>query len=321
MHRTEGANKTADDKFTDGPPGTTVNDDWLNAIQEEIAYVIESAGITLKTAATETNAQLHEALLKTVPMPRGYIDGLVMSNSGVDADHDISITVGKCRNTGDSNTIVLSSAIIKQIDVAWAEGNNAGGFPSGLGVVAADTWYHVFIIMSADGTKVDVGYDTSLIATNLLADATDYSVYRRIGSVLTEAANNIIGFKQHGDRFYWDAPPYDHDAVIGIAANQVFSISTPSGVQTEAKLNVYGNSVGTSWAINLTCPDADDILPVQGGDPIGNNGVASDANQHHVTTQVHVYTDTFTQIRARATVNVILKISTVGYIDPRGKDV
>lgn len=61
MHRTEGTNHNGN-MFTDGPPGTTVEQDWLNAVQEEIAYVIEQSGGTLKTAATETSTQLKTAL-------------------------------------------------------------------------------------------------------------------------------------------------------------------------------------------------------------------------------------------------------------------
>ncbi len=61
MHRTEGANNIGN-LFVNGPPGTTVEQDWLNAIQEEIAYSIEQAGITLKTAATETRQQLKAAI-------------------------------------------------------------------------------------------------------------------------------------------------------------------------------------------------------------------------------------------------------------------
>ena len=191
MHRTEGANNVGG-LYTEGPPATTVTGDAMNAIQEEIAFVIESAGIALKTAAGDTRNQLRAALLQTVPMPRGYIDGLIMSNDA-DADHDISIAVGVCRDAGNDVSILFNTAMIKQIDAAWAAGTNAGGFPTGLGVVAADTWYHNFIIMKLDGT-VDSGFDTSLIATNLLADATDFVYYRRIGSVLTDGANDIYQF-------------------------------------------------------------------------------------------------------------------------------
>ncbi len=77
MHRTEGANNISN-LFTDGPPATTVNDDWLNAIQEEIAYVIEQAGLTLKTKDTETLHQLKEALDAIIAL---LVDQDVSSNA------------------------------------------------------------------------------------------------------------------------------------------------------------------------------------------------------------------------------------------------
>ena len=61
MHRTEGQYNVSN-LFIDGPPGTRVEEDWLNAVQEEIAYLIETAGLTLKTAATETRQQLYAAV-------------------------------------------------------------------------------------------------------------------------------------------------------------------------------------------------------------------------------------------------------------------
>ena len=61
MHRTEGANNLAG-MFTDGPPGTTVEEDWLNAIQEEIIAVLTAAGISPLTAITDTRVQLLAAL-------------------------------------------------------------------------------------------------------------------------------------------------------------------------------------------------------------------------------------------------------------------
>ncbi len=61
MHRTEGLNN-ASNLFTNGPPGTRVEENILNAFQEEIANVIEGAGLTLQTAATDTRNQLASAL-------------------------------------------------------------------------------------------------------------------------------------------------------------------------------------------------------------------------------------------------------------------
>ena len=61
MHRTEGNNNLLN-LFANGPPGTVVEQEWLNAVQEEIAHVIEEAGVALKTAASETRDQLKVAL-------------------------------------------------------------------------------------------------------------------------------------------------------------------------------------------------------------------------------------------------------------------
>jgi len=61
MHKTEGANN-ASNLFQDGPPGTTLTANWLNAVQNELRNAIEGAGLTLKTASTETGDQLASAL-------------------------------------------------------------------------------------------------------------------------------------------------------------------------------------------------------------------------------------------------------------------
>jgi len=57
MHRTEGANNVAN-LFTNGPPGTTLEENWLNAVQEEIIAVLTAAGISPLTAKTDTKDQL-----------------------------------------------------------------------------------------------------------------------------------------------------------------------------------------------------------------------------------------------------------------------
>jgi hypothetical protein len=62
MHRIESSNYVRDAQgrnlFSDGPPGTTVNDAWLNTMQEELANVIEWGGSDLKTKSTDTRDQL-----------------------------------------------------------------------------------------------------------------------------------------------------------------------------------------------------------------------------------------------------------------------
>lgn len=64
MHRIDGPGATTDNRFTEGNPATglpatVVTADWANAIQEEVARVIEEAGLTLTKA---NNGQLFTAI-------------------------------------------------------------------------------------------------------------------------------------------------------------------------------------------------------------------------------------------------------------------
>ena len=153
--------------------------------------IIGSAGKFLKINSGEDGIEYGEV---TIPLPTSLINGLLPSNNVTDANKDIDISVGKARDSSDTVDIVLASIITKQIDANWVAGDDAGGFPSGL-TLAIDTWYHLFVIYNPTTDTTDVGFDTSITATNLLADATGYTKYRRIGSVLTDGSSNILAFK------------------------------------------------------------------------------------------------------------------------------
>ena len=61
MHRTEGINND-NNMFTDGPPGTNIEQNQLNSVQEEICYTIERAGLEVATANSDTRTQLYAAI-------------------------------------------------------------------------------------------------------------------------------------------------------------------------------------------------------------------------------------------------------------------
>ena len=66
MHRIEGQDydsSTGVNLFTEGPPGTVVTEEFMNAIQEELALLVATSGQTLKTEATDTRNQLLASLL------------------------------------------------------------------------------------------------------------------------------------------------------------------------------------------------------------------------------------------------------------------
>ncbi len=79
MHKIDTDGATAQNEFTDGDPqggtpATVVDDDWLNAVQEELVNPIEDSGITL---AKGTNNQLLQAIAVIAGRLAGYRNLLI----------------------------------------------------------------------------------------------------------------------------------------------------------------------------------------------------------------------------------------------------
>lgn len=71
--------QTPDERFHDGDPfagvqGTVVTADWLNTVQEEIATVIEQAGLVLDPVATNQLYQAINVLLVNFAYSRAQSD-------------------------------------------------------------------------------------------------------------------------------------------------------------------------------------------------------------------------------------------------------
>lgn len=128
-------------------------------------------------------------------LPKGYISEFD-TIAAADTDHDITIGTGEARSEDNLTDIVSASAITKQIDANWAEGDDAGGFPSGV-TLTASTAYYYFSISKKDGTT-DAGFDDNASATNLLSDAAadGYVDFVGLGDVLTDSSSNISRISQ-----------------------------------------------------------------------------------------------------------------------------
>ena len=88
------------------------------------------------------------------------------------------IEPGCCSAFEGDGFMVLDNALVRNLNDPWVEGG-PGGRASGV-TIADNTWYILFLIGKPDGT-VDAGWDTDINATNLLATATGYTIYRPIG--------------------------------------------------------------------------------------------------------------------------------------------
>lgn len=242
-------------------------------------------------------------------LPRSYLAGLKLSNNGTDAQHDIDISAGECKDAADSFDFSNSASHTKRIDASWASGTGNGGRASAVSLTA-DTTYHVFAV--DDGSSgTEFGFDTSVTATNLLSD-TGGSKYRRIGSVITDGSANILGFTQKGDWFVYDTPPAlsVNDATPGTTAN-TGTLDTPNGIITTAIVN--GLIASEDQTVYLSAITSADVAASTTASPLGTLG--DDAPN-----PAFVITNTSRQIRYRATTNAAVRIATIGWIDERGRD-
>jgi hypothetical protein len=187
-----------------------------------------------------TPAALKAALDLLSPVLAPAITGMTISNAA-DTEHDITIATGSARDAGNTTVITLSAAITKQIDANWTAGSAAGGFPSGL-TIANSTWYRVFVIRNPSTGVVDAGFDTSATAANLLADATGFTQYRRVGWVRTDGSANIINFRTVGDRVVWNVPILDQSITATTTTATLHTITAPINMDADLVVGVSTSS-------------------------------------------------------------------------------
>lgn len=267
------------------------------------------------TLSGASDVHLASALaLKTFyGLPRSYLAGMSMSNASGDTNYDITISAGECRDTANTYDIVFSSSLTKQIDAAWALGNNAGGLASGAAALGSGTTtYHVHALYNPTSGVTDAGFDDSISATNLLADATGYTSYRRIGSVVITSGDTIYQFAQWGDYFYLHDPILDVNAATPGTSGVTAILSVPDGISVIALLNIAKDTAGL-YVSPLAVNDEAPSLTVP---PLASTW---DAAGWH-TESMQVLTNTSRQIRYRSSTDATVNISTLGWIDRRGRD-
>lgn len=249
-------------------------------------------------------------------LPRSYLTGLGLSNNGVDANHDIDIAVGEARSGDDTEDMAQGTAgLTKRIDAAWSVGDGGGGLDTG--AVAADSWYHVWLIKRTDTDVVDALFSLSATSPTMPAS---YDKKRRIGAVLTDGAANIIAFSQLGDEFLWDDPPLDINASTSSTSAILRTLSVPSGVQVGVKLITHLQISAFNMNCYLSSPDVNDEPPSGTDAPLST---VHTSNPDFDTEQIVLArTNTSSQIRSRMSNanTVTLRIVTLGWVDRRGRD-
>lgn len=190
MHRIDGAGNiagawVAENTATNQPP-TEITPEWMNAVQEEMAAVIEVAGIALNKAS---NAQLLQALRAS-----GLFQTAALNDATTKAatNEFVQKAKGNYRDvlTITNNTVLSVDDFGKLILVDATGGNvtitlpTAAGYGKNLKISKTDSTANIVIINRA-GADVIVG-PGNLNGGTLVTSAT----LRRVGDALDLTSNN-----------------------------------------------------------------------------------------------------------------------------------
>jgi hypothetical protein len=203
----------------------------------------------------------------------GCLEGCAASNAA-DADHDITLTKGRRRDSTNTVNLLLASPITKRIDAAWSAGTGNGGIDTGS--VATGTYY-LYLISGDDGvSSVDALFSASSTAPTMPAT---YTKFRMVAAMRTNTSANILPgtWSEGNQRFLFATRIIDRAraAAAGTGSSYSVTISAPPG--SVAKLRVYGS--GNSgpchfWVRETTDIDAaaaevnSDILVQAGSTPV-----------------------------------------------------
>jgi len=236
----------------------------------------------------------------------GSLYGLTLSYNSTDR---IDVSSGHAADSTGAEPIVLGSALtacILQLSGAWAAGSTANKLDAG--AKANSTCYHVFVILKNDYTE-DVLFSLSATSPTL---PTDYTHFRRIGSIFTDGSGNIRPFIQDGDNFLYKTNVKDVNSVTLGTTPTNYTLTTPSGVRTVAVASVGIFKTSLNPAVYVYQPELTDA----GYTAAATRGLSGNTGYN----RVQILTNTSAQIRAYASdTGCTFIVDTVGYIDTRGK--
>jgi len=289
----------------------------------DAAAVLTTLGLTafVQTLINDADAATFRATIgapsvaDATALPRSYLAGLQLFND-TDADHDIGINVGECRDSADGCDLILSAILTKQIDAAFAVGDDAGGMFTGS--VANSTEYHIFLIKKDSDETIDAGFDTDVDCANI---PSGYTEYRRLGSRWTDGSANLRGSTQIGDDVLWDDPPLDvNESSVDQTSAALKTLTVATGVKVKAIINVYGD-ISDGEFIYISSPDVNDEAPSTTAAPLCSSHSGGPGTDF-VSLQMEVWTNTSGQVRVRGSNSnaSTFLISALGYTDRRGRD-
>lgn len=276
-----------------------------------VASLGGSTGVITLAGALSISGQVLNSVL------RSYLAGLTLSTAGSSAT--FGVAAGTAADSTNVSMMSLGSAYTKTTS-AWAVGSTNGSLDTGS--IANNTWYHVYLIQRPDTGVVDVLTSTNASSPTL---PTNYTLFRRVGSLRTNGSAQWVLFSQLGDEFLWNASVSDVSANDPGTAAVSRTLTVPTGVQVWAKFNAIYRNVASGAAGYPLFSELDKSDEAPGPNAVANGYLSYNA-AGGVTAGGLAYTirtNTSAQVRSRISAsdtNITLYILTQGWIDRRGKD-
>lgn len=275
-----------------------------NALKYTTVSALASAG---SVASYNGRTGAVTATTTDVPLPN-YLTGLTLSTAGSSAT--FGVAAGYATDSTNVSMMSLGSAYTKTTS-AWAVGTANGALDTG--TIANSTWYHVFLIKRTDTGVVDVLISTSATSPTL---PTNYTLFRRIGSMKTDGSAQWTKFSQFGDEFLWDAAVNNVNGSPATTAIQTIAVTVPTGIKITAILNIGSTSAdGRGYVFTL---DVNSAGSLAGNPATINFGSSTGTGQSWSVFRIR--TNTSAQIKYGMVASTgALILTTQGWIDDRGK--
>lgn len=200
-------------------PATVVTDDWANALQEEVAYVIEQAGLTLdKTSHTQLRAAIQamfaaaqkSVILSSVTFNAGVANGNAVYWDSANSRFDKALANGTATQNAVGFADVTNSKVYCFGDAVLFSGLTPGskyyldGTTAGAITATAPTSNIVAVGIAKSATEVFVDIDSQPASSTVDNSVNDFRLTLTTGTPVTTAdvtgATTIFACPYKGNR-------------------------------------------------------------------------------------------------------------------------
>lgn len=199
------------------------------------------------------------------PYPPMYINQFTL-NSDTSLPGMVIVNPGCARSKDGLMNLKTQSAIAKSVTGLWAS-QVATGSPGAGVTMGAKQCFHVFVFKTAAST-FDIGFDTTLTASNLMARASA-THYRRVGSLFTgTAAGTVRGMFGVHDGFQVYRTPGFTNPSFRTSVTQAGGFHNvrinwlPTGFTLRARYSIWATGGAAIRLIPLDWPAADGPIGV-----------------------------------------------------------